>query len=152
MKLATALILLKSFFIPVPHLDLRGEGPVDQPRCFQTSQITVRYIIEDFNSFNEYGPSGDCALEFEARNNTFSYFMRRTQGVAGCKLMVRDWQRLLRGSKYICIYGSPTVDRTYDGEKMLEKWAYEKLVTDRGCDSYSDGGCAKSERIRISSR
>lgn len=153
MKLTAIFLLLKSLVDPIPRLNLDREGPIIQPRCFRTSDVSVRYIIEDFNEINENRAAGDCALEFEGTKSKFGYYMRHAWGVESCEMMVPEWQRILRGSKYICVYGT-AVDVKYSNEwpKKFESWVYEKIITDRGCASYFTGDCTKGERIRVSSR
>lgn len=150
---AVVFFFLLPFFSPIAVYPLNIQRFGLETRCFKTSTAQIRYILEDYNA-KEFGrPLGNCAVEFEIEKNVYSFYMRRVQVLRGCRAILNDWYRIVRGSRYVCVSGDPGEPvRATDPKQwpqLREDFLYDKIVTDKGCAGYFEGTCTINERIRL---
>ena len=68
------------------------------------------------------------------------FISRRPISLWSCRLYKKDWQKLTKNEKYVCVSGADH-SKEVKGTKVTWTWIFGRYKTRRGCDSYFQGEC-----------
>ncbi len=110
-------------------------------QCFETK--TARLFCDG----HEYDEDEQAFLTLlvivgEKNHERQEYLTRRAIHYDDCLSYVKDWRRLLKGEKYVCVSG-PFIskkEKNYNGQ-ALYSWIFNSFKTKKGCDPYFKGWC-----------
>lgn len=74
------------------------------------------------------------------------FISRRTMPLDSCRLYQKNWKKLTKNEKYVCISGSMSSKGILDG-KVKWTWIFDRYKTKKGCDSYFEGECSLQYQI-----
>lgn len=115
-------------------------------QCFEVSQAKIAC------EGNKYSASEKTRFTFLVvsgvrKDGLHEYFHDRAMPLESCKEFVRDWKRLLKGQRYVCISGAFTQRRQGKVGHWISQWDFNRFKTKRGCSSYFEGGCSMEYQI-----
>lgn len=113
--------------------------------CFDIKRIEVsveydrvQWISEDFVDVCE------LSLRVNSSPHAYSYLTRNWRSPAYCKKFMKDWKKLKKGNKKICIaaYLSSPEKRKYKGKEISEQSGFwEVIKNENWCHTYFMGNC-----------
>jgi len=115
-------------------------------QCFATKKIKFLYDIwrDDYTDFGRGATL--CDYSFEVNDDAgvhHFYIARRAKEVEDCRELFREWKKLKKNSKYVCILGEPA---SYEDKE--KGWIWGKTKTKHGCMSYFLGECNSEKRLK----
>lgn len=113
--------------------------------CFNIKQVEasveydkVQWISEDYINVCELG------LRITSLPHSYSYLTRNWRSPGYCKKFMKEWEKLKKESKKICIaaYLSYPEKRKYKGREILEQSGFwEVIKSENWCHTYFVGNC-----------
>lgn len=117
---------------PTPFEEENGAYPYWQ--CFSLKKAKLRCQNAS------YDPSikkvlGYTFIEAKNENGLQSYLARDARDIRFCKEFLRDWKRITRREKFVCVAGTfARIQPVKDGHQETD-WVFEKFKTRKGCVS-----------------
>lgn len=125
-------------------------------QCFPMEKVRTKF--DSWNGPDGMGPWNKnynmCTLEISVRDqkSVQIYVDHRGHRIDFCREFIREWKRLTRKQKIVCLNGE---GGGYETDKKLGKyklWTWEKFKTLDGCYSYfadecNTDGCAKGKGL-----
>ncbi len=124
---------------PVPFLKQDKISPYPYWQCFEVRNSKMTCEI------GKYDPQEKAMMSMlvvsSTRNSELHEFIsRRPVRLRSCRLYKKNWQKLTKNEKYICISGADHSEET-SGSKVTSAWIFGRYKTRKGCDSYFRGEC-----------
>ncbi|MBX9704032.1 MAG: hypothetical protein K2X39_07745 [Silvanigrellaceae bacterium] len=114
----------------------------DYPRwqCFESKKSKLFCDVQDYNV--DYDNLG-ALLVISAKKNGFKheYLSRRAIDYDDCKSFAKDWKRLSKNQKYVCVDGSFISQKKASDGGITSYWIFEKFKTKKGCVPYFKHDC-----------
>ena len=87
-----------------------------------------------------------CDLHFRIESGEIwhDYFEPRAWNNKHCLEFQKEWARLTKGERYICLSGDAfrVENQRVDGvDHRVKAWQWYRIKTKKGCYCYRDGGC-----------
>lgn len=138
---------------PGPYIPKKFQSFSLYWQCFPVKNVKNKY--HTWRGQQGQGPSTDpiitmCDLETWAeRDGEIHVFSAsRAHPVGYCRAFVRQWKKLTRSQKFVCIDGGNDGEDTekVDGvSRLIYLWNWKKFKTKAGCYSYRKGDCDETQ-------
>ncbi|MDP3705136.1 MAG: hypothetical protein Q8R24_04410 [Legionellaceae bacterium] len=119
-------------------------------QCFPRDHVSITLIDKGFSA-EEIGNTenyGDLFIKAWSENGILhEYSMRRLQEVSEQQKIFMQWQKLMKGEKYVCLAGlSGDFEKSMKDNKeyVTYFWTFDKIKTKKGCDSFFLNQCNPS--------
>ena len=113
-------------------------------QCFPREHVSFSLRDIGYSSYNLDENDSELTITAYNRKGTHQYGMRRNSAVSSNMKTFNQYQRLVRGQKYVCLEGMYfySEDRVIEGKKeRVHIWTFEKIKTRKGCESYFYDRC-----------
>lgn len=113
-------------------------------QCFPRTKVSISLRDIGYSSYNIDDNDSELTIEAYTSLGTHLYGMRRNIAVRGNIKAFNEYQQIMRGQKYICFQGTYYFykDSITNGKKHRTFfWTFEKMKTNKGCESYFQGQC-----------
>jgi len=115
-------------------------------QCFPFKDVKLKYRTwtDDDPENPKQKPNVVCDLNYIVNHEREIqvYTGRRAYPVFYCRAIFKDWQRITRGQKIVCLDGEGgEYDNDKNGQK-IKSWTWDKIKTKKGCYSYFEGECS----------
>jgi hypothetical protein len=88
------------------------------------------------------------AIGFHEAHQASEYLSPRGVPIEDCISFKKDWQRISKNQKHVCMSGALIRSVTAQNGKKNEFWIFESFKTAKGCVSYFKGGCNLKFQIK----
>jgi len=127
---------------PTPFSEKNNSSFYPHWQCFETEKSKM--ICEG----RKYDPERKSRVSLLVLSSirdgeTHEFISRRTMELDSCRLYQKDWKRLTRNEKYVCISGADS-SKKISGKKVVWTWIFGRYKTQKGCDSYFAGECSQT--------
>lgn len=111
-------------------------------QCFRRDKIEITltdmgYTAEEFEKTDTI--SDILLTAYEKPGVKHTYVMRRAYPISAYHEIFMQWEKLMKGEKYVCLAGQfiNHEEKTNDGVMIKENyWTYDKMKTKKGSNSY----------------
>lgn len=115
-------------------------------QCFETKKVLFKYPTwrDDYSDFGLGATL--CDYTFEVKDNAgikHVYFIRRAWEIETCRMVFREWKRVRKNSKYVCLLGEAG---SYANKE--KGWVWGKTKTKSKCMSYFVGECDSEKKLK----
>lgn len=117
-------------------------------QCFETKNSD---LICEGNKFDLSEKKRMTLLIVSSKLNgeTHEYLYRRMIPIQDCHLFQKEWHRLLKGQKHVCVSGPfISVEKNKNGKTWL--WSFDRYKTKNGWDGSYLGSCMPNEKDPLS--
>jgi hypothetical protein len=116
-------------------------------QCFEVKKSKLfcdgHKYSEDYRNFATL-----LVISSEKNNARHEYYTRRTIDYDVCQEFVRDWKKITKNEKYVCLSG-PYIEQEKDTNGMSTSyWIFDKFQTKTGCIPYFKGGCSLNYQLK----
>jgi hypothetical protein len=115
-------------------------------QCFPVKDVKLKYRTwRDNDSMDAWDTIKTmCDLNYLVNHDgeTQIYSGRRAYPISYCRAIFKDWQRITKRQKIVCLDGEGgEYENDRNGQKN-KSWTWDKIKTKKGCYSYFDGECS----------
>jgi hypothetical protein len=115
-------------------------------QCFPINEVKLKYRTwpEDNPENPKQKPVIICDLNYIVNHDreTQVYSGRRAYPVSYCRSIFKDWQRITKGQKIVCLDGQGGEYVNERSGQKIKSWTWDKIKTKKGCYSYFEGECS----------
>src|SRR3989344_2319883 len=114
-------------------------------QCFEVKQSKM---VCEGKKYDPDSKARASLLVFSAIRDgeTHEFISRRTMPRTSCELYQKNWEKLTKNEKYVCMSGSDYL-REIKKKKIVWNWIFNRYKTKKGCDSYFEGECSLKYQI-----
>jgi hypothetical protein len=127
---------------PPPYLPKEGHGYIYW-QCFPRDNISISLTDTGYSSEDIGGDENfsDLRIMVSDKSSGFhEYSMRRVWPTSTYEERFTLWLKLMKNEKYVCLAGN-FINREEKSKGVMTSWVFEKIKTQKGCDSYFTGDC-----------
>ncbi len=142
-----AILFLAAFFIFFnSHANQNDEIKKEMYACFRMKEIKVNVDYDRIQWSPSESFTDVClfGLRVFSGNEQYTYLTRRWRSPAYCKKFMKEWGKLKKENKTVCIaaYLSAPEKVKYQGKEVLEKSGFwEVIKSENWCHTYFMGNC-----------
>lgn len=116
-------------------------------QCFETKKAR---LLCDGYGYDEDAKDFLTALVAQGTNDSgrHEYVSRRAISFGTCKSLKREWEKLTKDEKYVCISGPFTSIQKLKNNQKSFLWTFDKFKTKKGCASYFYGDCSLKYQLK----
>ena len=124
---------------PIPFSKNDKISPYPYWQCFEIRNSKINCELGKYDP-QEKDTMSMLVVSSMRNNELHEFISRRPITYRSCQLYIKDWQKLTKNEKYICISGADHSEKT-NGSKVTWTWIFGRYKTKKGCDSYFQGEC-----------
>ena len=120
-------------------------------QCFPRNDVRISLRDIGYSSYDIDDNDSELTIEAYTKSATHQYGMRRNWPVMSNEDRFNQYQKLMRGQKYICLQGTYFFYKdviTNEKKERVYFWTFEKMKSMKGCESYFQGRCHE-KRIKL---
>lgn len=123
----------------------RDNGAYSYWQCFEIKKSNM--ICEGKKYDPDHGTRVSLLVLSGIRDGEMHDFIsRRTISRNSCLLYQKEWRKLTKNEKYVCISGS-NPSKEIQKKRATWNWLFGRYKTKKGCDSYFHGECSLRYQI-----
>ena len=116
-------------------------------QCFETKNTKLFCDGHKYDE-NEKDYLTILVISGTKNNQNHEYISRRAIHSDDCFSYKKDWHRLSKGEKYVCVSG-PFIEKEKNSKGLIiHSWIFNSFKTKKGCESYFKGGCSLQYQLK----
>lgn len=124
---------------PVPFTDENMYSPYPRWQCFDGQKIKMTCERGKYDQHAKLVMSM-LVISSERDGEIHEYISRRPIALISCRLYKKDWLKLTKNQKHICVSGH-AIFKEIERSEAKWTWIWGRYKTKKGCDSYFADEC-----------
>lgn len=132
---------------PIPFFKEAKASPYPYWQCFEVKETKMVCERGTYDSY-EKAVMSMLVISGVRDGERHEFISRRPISLVSCRLYQKDWHRLTKNEKYICVSGAEARKEIKDS-KTVWVWVFGRYKTRKGCDSYFQDECNEIKKCLV---